>query len=568
MRSLKPFLFILGTLLLGNACAPDELTPTINENAHHENASNAKEKDKRLNRNRLDELILEMAAKNKDQIDWRNATDEMIWSALLHSDGLLSVGYTIPGFDENNLDKVDLKAGEWKQVQQTLLKIVFEEEKGENKELQQPEDVIAWPGEGLPNFELKVTQLNTIRRLRATGFVRYMDVSSYLVKGTVGEKTFDDPNARFFNGPGCGSNEHADAPMVAMDDFWPTTPNNSKVSWQNMIHNAPVAWSRGVTGAGITVAYLDSGLSPEQQRMNSQFNQGAVTQRWVDRQVTYPNSLYPFDADETPDDECGHGTCCAAIGTAPRSNQGLSPVGIAYGANLVSVRASPDVLLYNTRRCRGVADAYTRMARRSDVRVISMSMGTPYVIVSGNIIRTILYVSNTIRDGIRLAHRNGKLMFCAAGTTPGDLIPKGFVIFPAVMSEVYAVTGLNMKFDAQGSRADIHAYVNDLNPCDECFHGQEVDFAVVIQKWSGSARRVLTLPRLNETEPTSFGGSSAATAAMAGMATAVWSRYPWMSRDRLVDHLRAHSMRGNARHSRFGWGMLNMDSATIQNLTQ
>ena len=198
-----------------------------------------------------------------------------------------------------------------------------------------------------------------------------------------------------------------------------------------------------------------------------------------------------------------------------------------------------------------------------------MSMGLPFLLLSGSltsqISRTLIYTNNSIRDGVRLAHQNNKLMFCAAGTFAGDALYKGFVIFPAKMNEVYAVTGVQMKFDAQGNRAGIHDYVNNLSPCDECFHGQEVDFAVVMQKWSGSARRVLTLPRLNETEPTGFGGSSAATATMAGMAVAVWGRYPWMSRDRLVDHLRAHSMRGNNRHSQFGWGMLNMDSATFGN---
>jgi hypothetical protein len=566
MRSLYLTLSTLATYLLLQACTPTTLDPAEPPTALDEAAVDAKPTDKRLNANQLDELLIAAAQKAGNVHDWRNATDEMIWSALLLSDGLLTVGYTAPNQKGEEWTSDDLKNPEWQNARAAILKLVFEEEKGNNNALKAPTDVIAWDGEGLPNFDLKVTQLNTIRRLRATGLVRYMDVSSYLMKGTVdAPKNFSDPNARLGLGLGCGDHEHASPPMVSQDDYWATTPNNSRVSWHYMIHNAPTAWARNADGNGRRVAYFDTGLSPLQPRMNADFAQG--TGRTVEKLVTYPNSLNPFVPNETADDACGHGTCCASLGTAPRASQGLSSVGVAHRASLVSVRASPDVLLSDTRKCRGVANAFSRMANRSDVHVISMSMGTPFIIVGGGLV-PIIYAANALRDGIRLAHRNGKLIFCAAGTVHGDALPKGFVIFPATMSEVYAVTGLNMKFDAQGSRADIHMYVNDLDPCDECMHGPEVDFAVVIQKWSGTARRTLTLPRLNETDPVSFGGSSAATASMAGMAAAVWSRYPWMSRDRLVDHLRAHSMRGNNRHSRFGWGMLNMDSATIQVLTQ
>ncbi len=78
-----------------------------------------------------------------------------------------------------------------------------------------------------------------------------------------------------------------------------------------------------------------------------------------------------------------------------------------------------------------MADAFTLAGNRTDVKVISMSMGN--VISSGQ-----------IADGVRYAYGKGKLIFCAGGTSFGWTDGWGGVIFPASMAEAVAVTGIKI----------------------------------------------------------------------------------------------------------------------------
>jgi subtilisin family serine protease len=252
--------------------------------------------------------------------------------------------------------------------------------------------------------------------------------------------------------------------------------------------------------------------------------------------VTLPRSTFlgiPTGPVETPNDGCGHGTSMAGACAAPRGVDG-NAAGIAYNSNLVTCRGAEDVLLNASRENKGVANAYVNAANRADVRIISMSMGN--IISSGQ-----------VADAIRYAYGKGKLMFCAAGTSFSWTSGWAGVIFPAWMSEVNAVTG-------------VKSSSNDVQ-CDACHDGSETDFTVVMERVS-DGRKPLSVPNDNSNTPSTVGGSSVATASTAGMAAVVWSRFPSLNRDQILNKLIVNSSRYPNKSSNLGWGRINVDAAT------
>lgn len=104
------------------------------------------------------------------------------------------------------------------------------------------------------------------------------------------------------------------------------------------------------------------------------------------------------------------------------------------------------------------------------------------------------------------------LLVCAAGTTTSATAPLADVLFAANLENTIAVTGL--KDFSMGL---------DYNPCSNCHYGEEVDFAVIMQRSDDSDRTALSLSCAGD-DPSYTTGSSCATATFAGMAALVWER--------------------------------------------
>jgi subtilisin family serine protease len=217
---------------------------------------------------------------------------------------------------------------------------------------------------------------------------------------------------------------------------------------------------------------------------------------------------------------------------APRGLDG-NTVGVAYNCNLIVCRAATDVYLDESREAKGVADAFTYAAGRTDVKIISMSMGR-------------LTSSSQITDAILYAYGKGKLIFCAAGTSFSWTSGWAGVIFPATLSQVNAVTGVKSS--------------NFYTPCTDCHSGAETDFTVVMEKSIGTAHP-LSLAMSGD-YPSTIGGSSVATATTAGIAALVWSRFPSYTRDQVLSKMIQSSSNYPWRDATLGWGMVNADMAT------
>lgn len=454
---------------------------------------------------------------------WWSTTDEhTLWSAAVRSDSILSIGYQ--PVNEKNIDErlhlIDIQEENWKKVRTNLIEwIVNETNKAYPGKNYTTKDLMPFGEESvLPFFNIKIWDEKLIAQLRQMPEVRYLDAIGYISEEMEVVQRSDS---------GCD----AEPDVIATSDYTTVTPN-AKIPWNYNNMNIPNAWSQS-TGAGIGVALIDTGTSPDQPKLGSQFNSGQSMGRTLTRLGFYVSGWFTSTPDG-PNDQCGHGTQMAGLIAAPRSTDGTT-VGVAYNCNLVAMRAVGDVVILGSSETNGVSNAVRNAADRSNVRILSMSIGTPFS-------------SGQISDAIKYAYGKGKLIFAAAGTST-DFTTWYGVIFPATMAETIAVTGIK-----EGT---------PLALCDVCHTGSKVEFVSVMQR-RNSAMTSLTLAMYSST-PTTIGGSSAATATTAGIAALVWSRNANQTRAQVLDKMRRAASLYPSRNSSFGYGIIDAVKAVSAN---
>jgi subtilisin family serine protease len=473
----------------------------------------------------LDEQIMR-SLRETGQFDWNNASAHFVWSALVRSDYVLAVGYQPAGCAGYHAGDAATSPG-WQEARAQVLNLILTQERKAHPELT-PEKLIAYEENVLPVVDVTVRELSTIKALRNSRLVRYAEPMGY----EPNQAATANKGAAVLSSSGCGSNT-ATAGLVAGTDYT-VLANGSKSSWNqaDQFHGVRAGWNQS-TGQGIKILIIDTGSSGAQENLGSAFNQGLSSGRSIERLVTLPRATFlgiPIGPVETANDGCGPGPGMAGAAAAPRGTDGAA-VGMAYNANLITVRAAEDVFLDASREVKGVADAYVLAGNRADVRIISMSMGR-------------LTSSSQMTDAIRYAYSRDKLILCAAGTSFDWTAGLLGVVYPASLPEAVAITGVK---DNLTSR------------CDECHVGADVEFTVVMQKTSND-RRPLTLAMSGDA-PSTIGGSSVATSSMAGLTAVVWARYPAESRAQIMSRLVAASSNRNARSSSFGWGRVNVGAA-------
>ncbi len=506
---MKKLLTLITVALFINACANKEEaeeTPQYQANSKQE----------------IDAFIIE---KGIPTFRWTMASDALLMSALDATDKVAAIGYKPADASnvEDRLADINIADAPWQAARNEVLDIVFEEESKINKSLNRNDLEVFGTEKTLPVLNVKIQNMNTIKRLRASGLVRYVDALAYqpnLSSGVV-----------LRSGSGCGG-YLGNAGLTAPNDFSSLTPN-AKAPWNYAFHQITQAWAQS-TGAGVKVMIIDSGVSPNQDNLGSQFNQGASSGRAIEKKLTLAKNWF-WESSPTINDDCGHGTAMAGLCAAPRGTDG-NATGVAYSAGLVSVRASNDVFISGSGEFKGVADAYTLLGNRADIKISSMSLGT-------------LLYSSQIADAIKYAYGKGKLMFCAAGTSFSWSSGLVGVIFPATMNEVMAITGIK---DSPTNTT-----------CDECHDGAEVDFVVVMEKASNGLHMVTTA--MSGDVPTTVGGSSSATATTAGMAALIASKFPTLTRAQIVEKMRVNASLGNNKSNKYGWGRLNVNAALSGN---
>ena len=452
--------------------------------------------------------VIDDAITARGNFSWKEATNQMIWSAAYNGNNLITIGFgtSMKDFDRSKSPKNQL-------IQEELLKIIL------TYEDQPLEKILVSADADLNLMNVIIMKQETIIALKRSKYIRYIEPADYrYIAIKNGEMRLASSSS---TSSGCGY----DSQVLSTSDFTTVTPN-ARVPWTFYQHNIPNAWTLS-TGRNITIGVIDTGVSPNQTLLGSSFNTGDSSGRTVQKFGVYIDSIWPWSTTtDGPNDLCGHGTSMASVATAPRNNNG-QPVGVAYNANLITYRAATNVVIDGYQEQEGVKKAFVALGNNTNVKIISMSMG--YVFSVGK-----------IEDAIRLAYNKGKLIFCAAGTSTSFTTFVG-VIFPAWMPETVAVTGVK-----EGAT---------VVACDDCHTGNKVDFTIVMQR--ATTGNSVPVNSYYNAQADYVGGSSVATAATAGIAALVWAKNPTWTRDQVLTKMKQSGNFFPNRSTQYGYGNIN-----------
>jgi serine protease len=478
-----------------------------------------------MTRSEMDAIIFKKLEETNTVYYWSDASELMLWSASVQSDSMMSLGYKPAGSGNilNTIHEIDLNDKAWVEAREKLIDYIVEATNQQFPALNvKAKDLVRnLDNQYLPTLDVKIFSLDIITQLRKMEEVRYLEPMGYGIEPI---------NTR--SGSGCNNSPASSIPSA---DYTTVAPN-AKVSW-HLSHpsiNVPAAWNTS-TGAGVKVAVIDTGVSDGQSNLGSQFNSGYSSGRSIQKLSTLITGWWWWASNEGPNDQCGHGTQMSGLVAAPRSTGGSS-TGVAYNCDLKSYRATSDVIVNGSNEKEGVRDALYSAGNDNSVKVISMSIGD-------------IFYSSTVADGIFYAYNKGKMMIAAAGTSL-TWTSWWSVIFPANMAQTVAVTGIQ----------DNYTSINNMDRCDICHSGSEVDFVAVMQRSSDNSREALTLA-MSGNAPAYVGGSSAATATIAGVAALTWATNPAQSRSQVLQRMKNASSYYPNRDGDFGWGTINAAAA-------
>lgn len=455
--------------------------------------------------------MIEQSLKETGDFSWNDVDPYVLWSAAMHGDSLLTVGYSQVPYSE------ELRKSEHPDRRNILEILQSIESESLQKASLDTRELLIYEPQKLNFMDVRITSLESVEALRTMEGVRYIEPNAfrYLAHDIMQKSS-----------SGC---DKTTVP-VNSNDYTVVSPG-CQVSWTYDQHNIRQAWNVS-TGEGVGVGLIDTGVSDEQSLLGDDFNQGYSANRYVYKYGVYVDSWWPWSNDtDGHHDKCGHGTLMGATISGPRNSRNM-PVGVAYNCNLVAYRATSNVVVDGYHEKRGVARALIELADRNDVKIISMSIGHIFSIGS-------------ISDAVRYAYSKDKLIV-AAGRTSTTFTNWAGVIFPASMSETVAVTGVT----------DASTY----EECDVCHKGDKIDFTIVMQHNYDSDRRSVSLGYYDNSR-TYVGGSSVATATTAGIAALVWSNHPNWSRSQVLQRLKESSDLYPNRDDDFGWGTIDAYAA-------
>ncbi|MBL0044287.1 MAG: S8 family serine peptidase [Flavobacteriales bacterium] len=458
-----------------------------------------------LSQEDLDRAVIGKLEERND-FHWEWMDLRTLWSATLYNDHSVSVGYkpANAGNIDDIIHTIDISKTEWRAVHDALIDLVLT---GLNDGRTRPvtaADIIIEDDPILPVITFRLTDKEIITRLYNLENVRYIEPLDYWPANDADRST-----------SGCSPSTYA----LNAADYTTITPN-AKLPWNFNNHNVPAAWANS-QGAGITVGVIDAGLSSAQPLIGSDFNNGdSNVGRSFSASATLGTSAYT---------SCSHGTSMAGQAVGPRNANGAS-TGVAYKSSLRFIRACEDVVLNLSSERTAVKNALLALGADPAVRVISMSIGSPFSY-------------GVLSDGVNYAYGQGKLVMAAAGTS-FDWTSWWGVIYPAAYSNCVAVTGVK----ENGSK------------CGSCHDGSQVDLTICMERSSNSSRNSLSLSPSGVT-PSYIGGSSAATSTAAGIAALVWSVRPNATRAQILSCLTSTAQFANAPSGSKGYGNINAQAA-------
>jgi hypothetical protein len=459
-----------------------------------------------LSQQELDRGLIALLEERND-FQWSWVDLRTLWSATLYNDHSVSIGYQPAGATkvDDQLHQINVREGEWKAVHDALIARVLELLNRSGRGTVTLGDILVEDDPVLPVITLRLTDREVLTELYNLRNVRYVEPLDYWPAVASDDRSTS----------GCSPSTYA----LNAADFTTIAPN-AKLPWNFNNHSIPGAWN-SAQGQGISVGVIDAGLSSAQAYIGSAFNDGdSNVGRTFTASATLGTSAYT---------SCSHGTAMAGQAVGPRNSGGAS-TGVAYKSNLRFIRASEDVVLDKSSERTAVKNALVALGDDNAIRVISMSIGTPFSY-------------GVLSDGVNYATGKGKLILAAGGTSFSWTSWWG-VIYPAAYSNCVAVTGVK----ENGSR------------CASCHDGSQIDLTICMERSGDSNRNSLSLSPTGAT-PSYIGGSSSATATAAGIAALVWSAKPTATRTQVLNCLTSTAQFATSPSGSKGYGNINAQAA-------
>ncbi len=439
---------------------------------------------------------IDAAIEKEGSFNWQDASDHLLWSAVVHGGDILTIGYGQTSFSET-------KSSALTNIKLEILATITAKEQQKSGE-----ETLIYEDDILNFIDVKVSSLEVVAELRKNEHIRYIEPEGY---------RYNISEAK--SSSGCNQSGE----NISNADYG-TLASGAKIPWNFYDHKINQAWAYS-KGRGVGVGVIDTGVSSNQPYLGSKFDD-YYSGRYIRKYGTYVDSVWPWSRKtDGANDKCGHGTSASAAVGAPNNNGGQF-IGVAYESNIISYRGTSDVVLNGYHERKGVANALKALGNRSDVKIISMSIGYPWSI-------------GRIKDAVKYAYARGKMIFAAGGTSTSFTNWYG-VIFPATMSETIAVTGVEEE--------------TGYDECDTCHKGSKIDFTVIMERGNNNHQPVLGF---NNGQSQYFGGSSVATATTAGMAALVWAKYPSWTRAQVLQRLKESADFYPSKNGSYGYGNIN-----------
>ena len=336
MKKLKWMTFLLIALMV--ACVKEE--PVVEQQVDELNQEPLTGEE--INR------IIDGILDESGTFNWVDVDDYVLWSAAMIGDNIVTIGYGQNAYS-------NLKDTEVLKQKKEIFDLIVRLETAKNPKLKSSgKDLLVYDDPVLNFMDVKITSFETVKEIRNNyPNIRYIEPGGY---------EYFAYASRYKSSKGCTTS----ASSVNSNDYRVISPN-CLVPWTYDRHNIPSAWSYS-TGSGIGVGLIDTGVSNYQSLLGSGFNDGASSGRTIQKYGVYVDSFWPWvTKTDGHHDKCGHGTRMAATIGSPR-NDDMLPVGVAYNCNLVSYRATKNVVLDGYHEQKGVAKALTELPcrRKSD----------------------------------------------------------------------------------------------------------------------------------------------------------------------------------------------------------
>jgi hypothetical protein len=277
----------------------------------------------------------------------------------------------------------------------------------------------------------------------------YVQVSSFLGNSTnynlnlsatsIPELNIPTPSGPFNSNYGYGlvNANAAVASTLNRSNPFPALPDLGGTNWALDVINAPEVWNQNITGNGIVVAVVDSGVDYTHPDLDDNIwrNAGEIAGNGIDDDRNgYIDDIRGWDfvaSDNNPMDLHfdGHGTHIAGAIAAERNNFGIT--GVAYNAKIMPVRVLPAFGIGNPNN----VAAGIRYAADNGANVINLSFKKDDD------------TFNQLTDAIQYANNKGSVVVMAAGNS-GGIQP----VYPASNADSWGIAVGSI--DVRGRMAD------------------------------------------------------------------------------------------------------------------